>query len=169
MRRLRSSAPLAPKCGSAGERRERPVVRVRIPRCSRFTGGMTELYAVVLDHAKRKREAGGATPGGAVEMMTRNLQLRLHLEMLDDDKVREIASQQDTGQFGQPRARTRARSSGTGNGPRASGGGSQGSQPRPESLAARIGDIARTKLLGWDREAVFMRGEPAQRPTHRNR
>lgn len=54
-------------------------------------GGMTELYAVVLDHAKRKREAGGATPGGAVEMMTRNLQLRLHLEMLDD-KVREIAS-----------------------------------------------------------------------------
>lgn len=55
-------------------------------------GGMTELYAVVLDHAKRKREAGVTTPGGAVETMTSNLQLRLHLEMLDDDKAREIAS-----------------------------------------------------------------------------
>jgi hypothetical protein len=66
-------------------------------RQSRFSSmleiheGMTELYALVLDFAKRKREAGGVNPGGAVELMTRRFQLRLHLEMLDDDKVREIA------------------------------------------------------------------------------
>jgi hypothetical protein len=109
--------------------------------------GTTELYAVVLDYAKRKRESGGAPPGGSVEMMTRNLQLRLHLEVLDDGKVREIASKtlDDLANLGRGLA--------PGPGEQEMGREQAATDLKAvnseiESLAARIGELARAEQSG---------------------
>ena len=108
---------------------------------------MTELYALVLDYSKRKREAGGETPGGAVEMMTKQFRLRLHLEMLDDDDVRKIAySTLDTlaklgsGLAPRPGEQEASREEAAADLKTAGKG--------LEDLAARIGDIARAEQLG---------------------
>jgi hypothetical protein len=109
--------------------------------------GMTELYAFILDYAKRKREAGGQTPGGAAEMMTKRFQLLLHLEMLDDDNVREIANNTlDT-------LANLGRGLAPGPGEKESTREQAAADLKAanlglEELAARIGDITRAEQLG---------------------
>jgi hypothetical protein len=109
--------------------------------------GMTELYALVLDFAKRKRDAGGEAPGGAVEMMTKRFQLRLHLEMLDDDAVREIAY--DTLNTSASLARGMAPDPGEQEVSREQTAADLKAATKGlEDLAARIDDVARAEQLG---------------------
>lgn len=110
--------------------------------------GLTDEYALIIEFAKKKRAAGGQTPGEAVELMTKRLHLRLHVEMLDDERVRKFAY----GTLNTLATLVRGVAPDPGD-PEATREDTavnlRAATKGLEDLAARIGEITRVDELGW--------------------